>query len=69
MEGGTYAEEAEAEDWQLIFALDAVRRTETHANTGGMLMPVVLAGAEPTIIRFVFLGVTLLLHYLPRIPT
>ena len=50
MEGGTYAEEAEAEDWQLIFALDAVRRTETHANTGGMLMPVVLAGAEPTII-------------------
>ena len=50
MEGGTYAEEAEAEDWQLIFALDEVRRTGTHENTGGVLIPVVLAGAEPAII-------------------
>ena len=34
MEGGTYADEAEARG-RAIIALDVLRRTETHANADG----------------------------------
>ena len=34
-----------------IIALDVVQRTESHANAGRMVVPMVLAGVEPAVVN------------------